>query len=179
MSETIDGQRYYNTGDRMAEQSDDMPTIIKQLRAENERLKSIIDPHLDKDGNFDKHGFDWECLKWKDESDQLRAENQRQAEQIDSLKKKLHHSGYCMMLEDNNKLRVALRRDNERLKEFAQKVIKAECWDYDSLDGCDIQDLAEKLGLIKKCMATEADVDDRSDYGVGDMIYKFTETLKD
>lgn len=64
-----------------------------------------------------------------------------------------------------------------RLKEFARQVIKEQCWGYE-MDGLEIKDLAEKLELIAKHTATEDDVEDESDYEVGDTIYKFTEILK-
>jgi len=72
-----------------------------------------------------------------------------------------------------------LQADNEKLKEFARYIIKTECWFLSEQDGGTIQDLAEKLGLIESCIATEQDVDaEFDDYEVGDTIYKFTKTLK-
>ena len=65
----------------------------------------------------------------------------------------------------------------KKLKEFARSVIRTECWAYPN--GGEIQDLAERLGLIKPHVATEADVDDYTDYEVGETIYKFTEILKE
>lgn len=65
------------------------------------------------------------------------------------------------------------------LKKFARKVIGSYCWEYDSMDGLDIQELAEVLGLLEQHTATEDDVDDESDFEVGDMIYKFSEILKE
>ena len=70
-----------------------------------------------------------------------------------------------------------LQAENKRLKEFARFMIKQECWGYD-MDGFEIQGLAEKLGLIKEHVATEEDVDEFSDFEVGDKIYKFTDVLK-
>ena len=47
------------------------------------------------------------------------------------------------------------------------------------MDGLEIQDLAERLNLIKEHVATEKDVDDEySDFEVGDPIYKFSDILK-
>ncbi len=66
----------------------------------------------------------------------------------------------------------------ERLREFARHVIRQECWAVLDLDGGDIQDLAEKLGLIVPCIVTEEDVDDESDFEVGDTIFKFSESLE-
>ena len=83
---------------------------------------------------------------------------------------------------------VVGRRQVKRIKElcdqlkaaqiFARHVIKQECWGLADLDGGDIQDLAEKLGLIVKHIATEADIGEDSDFEVGDTIYKFSDTLK-
>ena len=74
---------------------------------------------------------------------------------------------------------VDLQAENKRLKEFARKVIRAECWGYVPLDGFEIQELAEKSGLIQEHVATESDVDEESDFEVGDIIYKFTDFMKD
>jgi len=71
-----------------------------------------------------------------------------------------------------------LEAENKALKEFARKVIEQECWDIFELDRGEIQDWAEKAGLIKLCIATEADIDDDSDFDVGDTIYKFTEMMR-
>ena len=72
-----------------------------------------------------------------------------------------------------------LQADIENLKEFARYIIKVECWSIYDQDGGDIQELAEKLGLIKKHIATEADVNpDVDDFEVGDTIYKFSDVLE-
>ena len=69
--------------------------------------------------------------------------------------------------------------ERERLKEFARHVIRQECWSIFPQDGGELQDLAEKLGLIVKHIATEDDIDEDSDYEVGDTIYQFAQALKD
>ncbi len=61
----------------------------------------------------------------------------------------------------------------EALKEFACTVIREECWGI-AMDGMEIQDLAEKLGLIAEHIATEEDIGEEDDFEVGDKIYKFT-----
>ena len=77
-------------------------------------------------------------------------------------------------------VRIAeLETELEKLKQFARKVIGAHCWEYDSMDGLDIQDLAEVLGLLEQHTATANDVDEESDFEVGDKIYKFSEVLKE
>ena len=68
---------------------------------------------------------------------------------------------------------------SKELKEFARKVIKGVCWGYPELDACDIQELAEKLGLIVPHTATADDVDEESDYEVGDIIYVFSDKIKE
>jgi hypothetical protein len=72
----------------------------------------------------------------------------------------------------------AEQKEKERLKEFARHVIRVECWSIFEQDGGDIQELAEKLGLIKPHIATAEDVDDESDFDVGDTIHKFSDLLK-
>ncbi len=68
--------------------------------------------------------------------------------------------------------------ENKRLAEFARFVIRQECWSIFEQDGGDIQELAEKLGLIVPCVATEEDIDDDCDCEVGDTIFKFSQVLK-
>ena len=65
-----------------------------------------------------------------------------------------------------------------KLKEFACEVIRKECWGIKPMDGYEIQDFAERLGLIAEHIATEADVDEEDDYEIGDKIYKFTKVLE-
>ena len=67
----------------------------------------------------------------------------------------------------------------KELKEFARQIIKEVCWGYPELDACGIQDLAERLGLIVEHTATEDDVDEESDYEVGDKIYVYSDILKE
>lgn len=72
-----------------------------------------------------------------------------------------------------------LQAELEKLKEFARHIIEIECWSLFDQDGGDIQDLAEKLGLIEQHIATEDDInEDISDFEVGDTIYKFSKVLK-
>ena len=72
-----------------------------------------------------------------------------------------------------------LQGELERLKDFARRVIRQECWSLFEQDGGDIQEWAEKLGLIVPHIATVEDVDEERDYGVGDKIYKFSDRLKE
>ena len=71
------------------------------------------------------------------------------------------------------------RHPDKELVEFCRKVISTVCWDHDNMDGCDIQCLAEKLGLVEQRVATKDDVSDWSDFEIGDIIYKFTDILKE
>jgi len=73
---------------------------------------------------------------------------------------------------------AAEQKKNRRLQEFARHVIRQECRSIFDLDGFDIEELAKKLGLIVPRIVTEEDVDDESDYGVGDTIFVFSDTLK-
>jgi hypothetical protein len=73
-----------------------------------------------------------------------------------------------------------LLAENNKLKEFARHVIRGYCWEFIEPDGCELQDMAVRLGLLKPHIATEEDVDvEFDDYEVGDKIYKFTSTLKE
>ena len=65
----------------------------------------------------------------------------------------------------------------ENLKEFARSVIRQECWAIEPLDGAEIQELAERLGLIVPHIATEVDED--CDWEIGDTIYKFSKILQE
>jgi len=60
------------------------------------------------------------------------------------------------------------------LREFARKVIGQECWGYNSMDGAEIEELAEKLGLIVPHIATEEDVNEESSFEIGDTIFVFS-----
>jgi len=67
------------------------------------------------------------------------------------------------------------------LKEFARYVIDLEC--FGNIDGGDIQEKAEQLGLIKLCKLTEEDYKNHSEYynkeDIGTLcIYHFTDLIK-
>ncbi len=67
----------------------------------------------------------------------------------------------------------------ERLQEFARHIIRQYCWDMFDPDGGNIQDEAEKLGLLVPCIATVEDVDEESNFEPGDTIYRFSDILKE
>lgn len=78
---------------------------------------------------------------------------------------------------ERDKLQAQLK-GLESYKEFARKVIRDYCWgNYLAVDVLEIQDLAEKLGLIVPHIATAEDVDEESDFEIGDTIYKFNPEL--
>jgi len=92
------------------------------------------------------------------------------SEQIQSMNRKFA---------DCRELRVKYESENQRLKEFAKSVIRTECWCYQEQDGFELQELAERLGLIVEKIATEEDVTEESEYEVGDKIYVFSAALKE
>jgi hypothetical protein len=69
----------------------------------------------------------------------------------------------------------ALRaQEVDALVQFARYVISEYCWGYSSEpDGGDLQDVAERLGLIEPHIATAEDAEGELDFGPGDQIYKF------
>jgi hypothetical protein len=76
---------------------------------------------------------------------------------------------------------ICLQQDNEKLKKFARRIIANECWGTWGMDGGEIQDFAEELGLIAPYIITEEDVKtgEYPDYEAGDRYYKLTEILGD
>ena len=70
-----------------------------------------------------------------------------------------------------------LEAENKQLAKFAREIIEEYCWNLCDPDGGSIQDLAKKLNLIKPHIATTEDVDDFSDFDVGDNICKFAPIL--
>ncbi len=82
-------------------------------------------------------------------------------------------------LRDAISIKWNARTPDTELVEFARVIIKEVCWSCNQADALDIQDLAEKLNLIVPHTATEDDVDDESDFDVGDRIYQFSEILKE
>ncbi len=150
-------------------------------------LCSYFDDHMDKPENDpvdDEKGWgEWVCGKYEKAQENILNEV---AEFVDTTIADLHtqleqakaerddvHKEYqdaCLKLND------ALERI-AKMQEFVRTVIRQECWALDPLDGGDLQDLAEKLGFIEKHAATIDDIDDESDFEVGDIIYKFTAAL--
>jgi hypothetical protein len=64
------------------------------------------------------------------------------------------------------------------LREFARDIIADYCWGYSrEPDGGDVQELAEKLGLIVPHIATAEDAEDQAEFEPGDTIYKFADWL--
>ena len=141
------------------------------------------DSHYNEDG---EGPFCWRCWcedenpKLHEEVDKLQAQLTAANDKIERLegiivrfKAGCKITGKGPVDKDCEAVRLA-NEENERLKEFTRHVINVECW---SVDGADIQEKAEELGLIIPHTVTEEDADD--DYGVGDTRFKFSETLKE
>jgi len=77
-------------------------------------------------------------------------------------------------------LSPALRaQEVEALAKFARSIIADYCWGYSTEpDGGDVQELAERLGLIEPHIATAEDAEGQADFGPGDTIYKFSGWLQ-
>ena len=127
----------------------------------------------------------------KTEYDIVRAENSDLCDNVDAARQDLED---CLLGTLEEKLQVRLdsanhdyeellkeRTDyvdeNKRLRKFARHIIRQYCWNIEEPDGGDIQEWAEKLGLIVPHLATKDDVDDENDFGIGDTIFKFSDML--
>jgi len=114
-------------------------------------------------------------------SDELR---KRIAELEAALETKDPEGHFKQLLEANEESRsqiatlTAQLAGCESVKEFARKVIISKLWG-NGAEAFDIQDIAEKLGLIVLTTATEEYVSEYTDFEVGDSIYKFSEILKE
>ena len=108
---------------------------------------------------------------------QLRGQIKKQATEIIRLHKFTDENArLSQQFKDDTETISELQADLDKLKQFARHVIRTECWSIEDMDGLEIQDLAEKLGLIEAHTVTEEDADD--DFGVGDTRYKFSEFMK-
>ena len=65
----------------------------------------------------------------------------------------------------------------EALKGFARDVIQA-MWDDGDVDGCDIQELAVKYGMIEQTVATEADAEVHDHVTPGDPFFRFVDWMR-
>lgn len=77
-------------------------------------------------------------------------------------------------------LSPALRaqEQNEAMRKFCRYVVREYCWGYTSQpDGGDIQDVAEKLGIIVPAIATASDAEHMDFTDVGDTIFRFADWL--
>jgi len=84
--------------------------------------------------------------------------------------------GYCQPPPSPNCPAVA---EMKVLKRFAREIIQDYCWDLGDPDGGDIQDFAEKLGLIVPKIASSEESDPERDIEEGDKIFVFAERLKE
>ena len=69
-----------------------------------------------------------------------------------------------------------LKSENAKLKAFARLMIE-EMFDGHDVEGFDIQDMAERNGLIVPRVATEDDVEAGIECEVGDTIYQFADWM--
>lgn len=90
-------------------------------------------------------------------------------------------------VKNNTCEKLAEDKEIEQLRKFAREIIQTYCWNladpdaeqqYDC-DGGHIQDLAARCGLIKPIEATAEYVSEEFDFDVGDIIYIFTEIMKE
>ena len=73
-----------------------------------------------------------------------------------------------------------MTKEETALREFARSIIADYCWGYSrEPDGGDVQELAEKLGLIVPHVATAEDAEGQAEFDPGDTIYRFAEWLKE
>jgi hypothetical protein len=63
------------------------------------------------------------------------------------------------------------------MRQFCRSIIKEYCWDQGEPDGGDIQDQAERLGLIVPHIATLQDTVRMDDVEVGDQIFVFADWM--
>jgi len=77
-----------------------------------------------------------------------------------------------------------LKAENDKLKKFVREFIRVECWGYvPTVDGFDVQDVAEKMGIIVLAQATQEDADrlngmDDMDIEEGDVFYKWADWME-
>ena len=117
----------------------------------------------------------WKAVAEKVEKNQS-AEIARLKEDVDALKAETNAQKEVIKSELD--IDAKLNWQIARLKEFAQVVIRTECWGYEEQDGFELQELAERLGFIVSKIATEEDVDEEAVFEVGDKIYVFSHVLK-
>ncbi len=158
------------------------------------KVITMIDPQANSSMSKDmpppvKIFADW-GRKACDELEQLQADLATAEERIKKMSKgdlgpESILSGYSVLVKSLEKRRDELRdslttarEENKRLREFARFVIRQECWSIFEQDGLEIQDLAEKLGLIvPHIVAVDDDYD--IDNAVGDTIFIFSDTLEE
>ena len=62
----------------------------------------------------------------------------------------------------------------EKLVMFCREFIAVNCWGYPAeIDGGNVQEVAEKCGLVESYIAPE----DGADFEAGDRLYRFTDVL--
>ncbi len=136
------------------------------LEADKEIINHHIDKHIEYDKQIEKLQADVD--RW--------IENHR-VKHVKFVKLKEKEKKYIDSIVELDSCVAQLQSNEQGLREFARHVIRQECWACEPLDGCEIQDFAERLGLVAKHTATEEDIDEESDFEIGDIIYKFTDAL--
>ena len=69
-------------------------------------------------------------------------------------------------------------RELEGYRQFAELVVTKFLWDcMGDVDHFDLQEMAEKYKIIEPHKATVLDVDEESDFGVGDTIYRLSTAM--
>ena len=78
-----------------------------------------------------------------------------------------------------------LKAENGGLKVFIREFVSVECWNLPpEVDGGDVQEVAEKMGIIVPVKATQQQTDDlNEEHGIdleeGDTIYNWSDLMKD
>ena len=78
-----------------------------------------------------------------------------------------------------------LQAENAKLKAFIREFVSVECWGYiPEVDGGDVQEVAEKMGIIVPVKATQQQTDDlNEEHGIdleeGDVIYNWSDLMKE
>lgn len=124
-----------------------------------------------------------------DTDDAAAAEITRLRADVDRLEKLFEAGGQavkvigseCARLRaENERLRGALEKDRAA-REFTRWVIRNTAWQGGNLDGGDVQEMAEKLGIVERQTATAENRNEWQfiDYcAVGDAFYVFSEWIK-
>ncbi len=76
-----------------------------------------------------------------------------------------------------------LKAENVKLKAFVREFVSVECWGYiPEVDGGDVQEVAEKMGIVVPVKATQQQADDlNKEHGIdleeGDFICQWADWM--